>query len=82
MEVKPNSHEMIKRLIPTVAVWAVGRMLATPQVKGALSKVDARAHRNLKRVRRNASDNAAWLAAGVAAIAVGIGLMAKAARKK
>jgi hypothetical protein len=31
---------------------------------------------------RNAASNRAWLAAGAAAIAVGIGLMAKAARGK
>jgi hypothetical protein len=81
MEIKPNSHQMLKRLIPPLAVWAVGKMLETHDVKGALQKVDAETHKSIRRARRNAADNAGWLVAGIAAIAVGIGLVAKSTRK-
>lgn len=86
---KPASHHVINRLIPPLAVWAVGKLLEAPNVKSALQEVDSRAYikkrdmsRSVKRATKNAADNAGWLAAGVAAIAVGIGLMAKATRKK
>lgn len=82
-----KSHQVIKRLIPVVAVWAVGKVLATDRVQGALQEVDARAYvkkreaaRAMRRAGRNAVSKPAWLAAGAAAIAVGIGLMAKAMR--
>jgi len=84
-----KSHQVIKRLIPVVAVWAVGKILETDRAKGALQEVDARAYvkkrnaaRAMRRAGRNAVSNPAWLAAGAAAIAVGIGLMAKAVRPK
>lgn len=84
---KTNTHQAIKRLIPLLAVWGVGKVLETPRVKGALQEVDARAYiqkrnamRAVRRASRNAASNPAWLAAGAFAIAIGIGLMAKAAR--
>jgi hypothetical protein len=86
---KPKSHHVINRLIPPLTVWAVGKLLEAKPVRGALQEADARAYikkrdvaRSVRRAGKNASDNAGWLAAGVAAIAVGIGLMAKATRKK
>jgi hypothetical protein len=86
---KPKSHHVIKRLIPPLTVWAVGKLLETKEVRGALQDVDSRAYvkkrhvaKSVRRASKNAADNAGWLAAGVAAIAVGIGLMAKATRKK
>ena len=86
---RPKSHHVINRLIPPLAVWAVGKILETPSVKGALQDVDSGAFfksrkvkRSVRRAGKNAMDNAGWLAAGVAAIAVGIGLMTKATRKK
>jgi len=84
---RTNTHTVIKRLIPPLAVWAVGRLLEKPQVKGALQEVDSRAYiqkrnvmRSVRRAGRNAASNPAWLAAGAFAIVVGIGLMAKATR--
>ena len=86
---KWRSHQLIKRLIPPLAIWAVTKALETPAAKGALQEIDSRAYvqkrkaiRSMKRVGKNATSNPAWLAAGAAAIAVGIGLMAKAARGK
>jgi hypothetical protein len=86
---KPRSHKLIQRLIPTLTVWAVGKVLATPRIKAKIQEVDSRAYvkrrnaiRSAKRIGKNAASKPAWLAAGAAAIAVGIGLMAKAARGK
>ena len=86
---KTKTDLLIKRLIPLLAVWGVTKVLETPTVKGALQEVDSRTFvgqrkvlRSFKRAGRNAASNPAWLAAGAAAIAVGIGLMAKAARGK
>jgi len=54
-----------------------------------LQEVDSRAYvqkrnalRTVRRASRNAASNSAWLIAGAAAIAVGIGLMAKAVRDR
>jgi len=86
---RTRTHQIIKSLIAPVAVWAVSKFLETPNVKGALQEVDARAYikerralRSVKRAGRNAASKPAWLAAGAAAIVVGIGLMAKATRGK
>jgi len=84
-----KSRQVIMRLIPAVAIWAVTQALETEKAKGALQEVDAhalirkrKALRSVKRAGRNAISNPAWLAAGAAAIAVGIGLVARAARGK
>jgi hypothetical protein len=84
-----KSHRLIKWLIPTLAIWAVSKALEAPAAKGALQEIDSRAYvqkrkavRSMKRAGKNAASSPAWLAAGAAAIAVGIGLMAKAARGK
>jgi len=86
---QPASHQAIKQLIPPLAAWVIGKLLEAPQVKGALHEVDARAYvkkrdvmRTVRRAGRNAASNRVWLAAGAAAIVIGIGLMAKAARGK
>lgn len=86
---RPNSHHLIKRMLAPLTLWAVTKVLETPAVKAKLQKVDARtfakkreAKRALRRAGRNASRNRAWLAAGAAAMAVGVGLMAKATRPK
>jgi len=85
---KPSSHHVIRRLIPALAVWAVGKVLAAPKVKKNLDQFDQRAHqkkrdavRAVRRAGRNAAGNAGLVAAGAAALAVGIGLMTKATRK-
>lgn len=75
------THTLIKRLVPAIAVWAVGKVLETPNVKARLQKVDQRVFDARKRATRNASGNGTWMAAGATVVALGIGLMAKAARK-
>ena len=65
----------IKRLIPAVTVWAVGKVLESPRVKQKLDHVDRNIARNVKR-------NRGWLAAGAAAMLIGAGLMAKSTRPR
>ena len=77
------------RMIAPLTVWAVTKLLDSPKVKDKLQEVDARTYvakkdatRSLRRVGRNASKNRAWLAGGAAAVAIGIGMLSKAARPK
>ena len=89
MNVKSPTHQTLKRLIPPLTVWAIGKILETPSVKGSVMELDGlafkkrhNAARSIKRRVKNAKANSSWLAAGAAAIVVGLGLMAKAARGK
>jgi hypothetical protein len=89
MNVKSPTHTTLTRLIPPLTVWAIGKMLEMPSVKGSVLELDGRAYkqrhaaaRSLKRTVKNAKSNSSWLAAGAAAIVFGIGLIAKASRGK
>lgn len=72
----------IKRLIPAVTVWAVGKVLETPNVKAKIARVDKNVHRTHRNITRNAKKNRRWLAAGAAVMLIGAGLMAKSTRPK
>ena len=78
----PVTADVLKKVIPPLAAWAVAKLLDRPRVKAALHKVDRASEVRARRVRRNAAANRIWLAAGAAALIVGVGLMANAARKK
>jgi hypothetical protein len=78
----------LTRLIPPLTIWAIGKILEAPRVKGSVMELDGLAYkkrhsaaRSIKRSVKNARSNSSWLAAGAAAIVVGISLMAKATRK-
>jgi len=84
-----KKNQIAKSLLAPLAAWAVTKMLDTQPLKGASEEADAyaligqrRATRALRRAGRNAVSNPAWLAAGAAAIVVGVGLLAKATRPK
>ena len=77
-----KSHHLVMRMITPLAIWAVTKVLDTPRVKGKLQDVDARTYVALRRIRRNAVKNRIWLAGGAAAVAVGLGMITKAARPK
>ena len=89
MEVKrTSSHDMLKRIVAPLAVWAVTKVLEAPHVKRAMSRVDDKfyeqrhkAERSLVRASKKAMDNRVWLAAGLAAIVTGVGLVAKSVKK-
>jgi hypothetical protein len=89
MNVKSPTHTTLTRLIPPLTVWAIGKILETPRVKGSVLELDALAYRkrhnaarSIKRGVKNARSNSSWLVAGAAAIVVGLGLMTKATRRK
>lgn len=84
-----KKNQIAKSVLAPLAAWAVAKVLDTKPLKGASEEADAyaviaqrRATRAVRRAGRNAVNNRTWLAAGAAAIAVGIGLMAKATRPK
>jgi hypothetical protein len=79
---KSPTHLLLSQILPPLATWAIGALVQTPEVKGAVHDIDRSAMRSMKRVRKNAASNKAWLAAGAGAIAIGLVLMAKATRGK
>lgn len=78
--IKPT-HALVKRLVPAVAVWAIGKALDSKRVKKRLSKVDERVYRKRVAAVKNARSNSHWLAAGAAACVVGLGMIAKATKR-
>ena len=77
-----KTNTFIKRLIPAITVWALGKVLETPRVKEKVARIDKNVHRTQRSVMRNARRNKAWLAAGAAAMIIGAGLVAKSTRPK
>jgi hypothetical protein len=89
MKVKSPTRTTMTRLIPPLTIWAIGRILDLPSVKGTVMQLDGETYkrrhdaaRSLKKGLKNARSNASWVAAGAAAMAIGIGLVAKAAASK
>jgi hypothetical protein len=88
MNVKSPTRTTMMRLVPPLTVWAIGRILEMPSVKGKVMEIDGRANkqkydlgRSLKRAVRNAKSHVTLVAVGAAAIVAGIGLMAMSARE-
>lgn len=89
MNVKSPTQRALVGLIPPLTVWAIGRILEMPSVKGSVMELDGYAYKRkheavrlLKRGANNARSNASWLAAGALVIVIGIGILATAARDK
>jgi hypothetical protein len=89
MKVKSPTRTTMTRLIPPLTIWAIGRILDLPSVKGSVMQLDGETYkrrhdavRSFKKGLKNARSNASWVAAGVATMAIGIGLVAKAAASK
>jgi hypothetical protein len=89
MDIKSPTRTTMMRLIPPLAIWAIGRVFEIPSVKGSVMEIDGYAYkrkheavRSLRRGVKNARSNIAWLAAGAAVIVIGIGLVARATRGK
>jgi hypothetical protein len=85
---KNPSKELLKQLIPALAVLAVDKILAVPKVKSAVKDVDREATKKKRRALRvietagkNAVRNKTLLGASAAAFALGIGLLARATKK-
>jgi len=78
---KSFSHDVIQRMIPPLTVWMVGKVLDVPRVQDALHHVDRKFDSKKRKVERHAGNHRAWLAAGAAAFVVGIGCLARAAKR-
>ncbi|HEY6843757.1 MAG TPA: hypothetical protein VI391_06275 [Thermoanaerobaculia bacterium] len=79
---KSPTHQLLNQIIPPLAAWAIGKLVQAPKVRETVQDIDRNAMRSMKRVKKNAASNKAWLAAGVGAIGIGVVLMAKATRGK
>ena len=83
MELKrPHVTEIIQRIVPPLAVWAIGALIERPSVRHAVDQLDRKIDKGQRRAVRNAAANRVWMVAGVAAIAGGIALIAMASTKK
>ena len=78
---RTKTHALVKRLVPAVAVWAIGKALDTPSVKRKMKKVDEAVYKKRVIATNNARSNTRWLAAGAAACVLGLGMIAKAAKR-
>jgi len=78
--IKPT-HALVKRLVPAVAVWAIGKALDSQPVRKRLAKVDEKVYKKRVIATHNARQNSHWLAAGAAACAIGLGMIAKATKR-
>jgi len=78
---KPRSHDVIQRMIPPLTVWMLGKVLEVPRVQDALHRVDRKFDAKKRKAERHAGNHRAWLAAGAAALVVGIGCLARAAKR-
>lgn len=86
---KTRPGKLLQRVIPPLAVWAVGRLLDMPRVSEQVHAVDRKTRqaeqkvgRRVRAAGRNAVRNRAWTAAGAAAVAIGLSFLAKATRSK
>jgi hypothetical protein len=87
---KNPGMQILKQVIPALAVLAVDKLLDVPKVKDAVKDVDreaAKKKRKALRAMRSAGKNAtkhnkALLGASAAAFALGIGLLARAGTKR
>ncbi|MHB0971597.1 MAG: hypothetical protein ACYC7A_13705 [Thermoanaerobaculia bacterium] len=78
----------VARWVPPIALWLAEKALERPKVAKVARRVDNRisdkqseAMDSLRRAKSNAKSNPAWLGAGAAAIAIGLGLIARSTRK-
>lgn len=78
---KAMSGDVLLRLVGPVAIWAVTKLVEAQPVQKTLKKVDRRFGLEAKRVQKRATSNKIWLAAGAAAFAISVGLIARAATR-
>jgi hypothetical protein len=86
---QPTRHSISNRVFPAVAVWAINKLLSRPSIKERTRQLDALAHKrrtkalkSLHKVGKNVLKSPTWLAGGLTAIALGVGMITKAAVKK
>jgi hypothetical protein len=81
-----KESDLVSRLIPMIAAWGIGKLLETEPLKASVRSADRSVRRRttdaLGEARQNALDNGVWLAAGVVALAIGVGLIVRATRPR
>jgi hypothetical protein len=85
---KWDTRLMAGRLASVAAIWGVSQALATPAGKRFTLKIDQKAGKvtrkssaTAKRGKKNAKEHKAWLAAGIASLALGTALIGKALKR-
>jgi hypothetical protein len=83
-----RTEVIVRRLIAPLTIFALTKLLETRRVQKAMSHVDARAYaakklatNAMRRRVRNATASPAVLIAGAAALALGVGLMARSLKR-
>lgn len=85
---KWDTRMMAGRLASMAAIWGVSQALATPAGKRFTLKIDQKAGKvtrkssaTVRRGKKNAKEHRAWLAAGLASLAVGAALIGRALKR-
>lgn len=80
---------VVSRWVPPLALWAATKLLETKPVRKKTNRIEnrlvdaqERLSTALEQGRRNIRRNPGWRIAGASAIAVGIGLLTRAAVRK
>jgi hypothetical protein len=83
---KAEGDAVLIKLVAPLAIWALGRLFMVPKVEKSAAGFDRKAHqqkdrvlKSLRQAGRNVGSNRGLLAASLAAFALGIGLISKAA---
>lgn len=83
MEKKPAATgDVVVKLATPIVVWALSKLVEAPRIQKALKGVDKRYNVGTKQAKRNAQSNRALVAAGAAAVVLGVGLLARGAVKR
>jgi hypothetical protein len=85
---KWDTRLMAGRLASVAAIWGVSQALGTPAGKRFTLKIDQEAGKvkrkssaTVKQGKKNAKAHKAWLAAGIASLAVGTALIGRALKR-
>lgn len=88
MDRTKREQYVVARWIPPIALWLANKLLQTPRAHRAMRQADLTAEHHVKRAvaalrqrGRNMRTNSKWLAAGAGSIAVGVGMLVRAAKK-
>ncbi len=88
MDRREKEKLFVSSYLPPLALWAATKLLETQavrthtkRVESKLSKQEKRFNSAVKQAGKNIRSNPGWVAAGASAILLGLGLLARAARK-
>lgn len=89
MNSNAKKASVVNRVVPPLTLWVLNKLLTQRRVMDVSQRLDQRARRQKRRAKRvvrdatrNARSNSGWLAAGMAAVGLGVTLIARATRPK